>query len=411
MQSGIATPLTLSLSPKGEREPEHGLVRLLVMALGTLIGAPSAVAQPSVLLTSPTPGEPVFGEVEIVADVDSERPVRRVTFRLDGKVVGELREPPYRLRVDAGTQSREHRFEVVAEDVDGAVGRSLLVSPRLAVDLELELELQQLYVTVTQRGQRVVDLERSDFAVFDQGRRQELVTFERGDVPLAALLLVDASDSMRGDLLAAAVAGAQAFIAGMAELDQAKLVLFADRVLHDSPFTSFAEVLATGLSGVEARGSTALNDHLYLALRLLEQRQGRRVVILLSDGVDVASVLRMEEVLETVRRSSALIYWLRLRTSGEDSGYASAWRDAASHAREFELLATGVKASGGRVLVLDHVAATAGAFAEILRELREQYVLGYYPSDNRGDGRWHTVRVRVRPRGAKVRTRYGYVDQ
>ena len=373
--------------------------------------AASAAAQPSVILLSPEPGQPVFGEVEIVADVDSDQPVWRVTFRLDGRVVGELREPPFRWTADAGTESREHRFEVVAEDVTGAVGRSLLVSPRLDVELELELELQQLYVTVSQRGERVLHLERSDFAVFDQGRPQKLVTFERGDVPLAAVLLVDASDSMRGERLTAAVAGARAFIAGMAELDQAKLVLFADRVLHDSPFTNFAEVLATGLSGVEARGSTALNDHLYLALRLLEQRQGRRVAILLSDGVDVASVLRMEEVLETLRRSRALVYWLRLGAGGSEHGHASAWRDVDSHAREFELLVTGVEESGGRVLVLDHVAATADAFGEILRELREQYVLGYYPSDNHGDGRWHEVKVRVKQRGLKVRTRHGYVDQ
>ena len=375
-----------------------------------LASAASAAAQPMVTLVSPEPGQPVFGEVEIVADVSSELEVRRVTFWLDGRLIGELRRPPYRLSADAGAGAREHRFEVVAEDVAGGVGRSLLVSPKLDVDLELELELQQLYVTVSRRGQRVLDLEEADFAVLDQGRRQELVTFERGDVPLAALLLVDASDSMRGNRLEAAIAGAEAFIAGMRELDQAKLLLFADRVPHDSPFTNFAEVLATGLSGVEAHGSTALNDHLYLALRLLEQRQGRRVVILLSDGVDVASVLRMEEVLETLRRSQALVYWLRLGPRSAAGGHASAWRGVESHAREFKLLETGIEESGGRVLVLGDIAGTAAAFTEILSELRDQYVLGYYPSRNLGDGSWHDVRVRVRGRGLKVRTRQGYVD-
>lgn len=370
-----------------------------------------AVAQPAVTLLSPEPGQPVFGEVEIIADVVSEQRIRRVTFWLDGRVVGELRDPPYRLMVDTGTKNAEHRFEVVAEDVGGGVGRSLLVSLELDVDLELELELQQLYVTVDQRGQRILDLQEADFTVFDQGQLQELVTFELGDVPLTALLLVDASDSMRGDRLAAAVAGAQAFIAGMADLDQAKLVLFADRVLHDSPFTNFAEVLAAGLSGVEARGSTALNDHLYLALRLVEQRQGRRVVILLSDGVDVASVLRMKEVLQTLRRSQALVYWLRLGSGADSGGHSSAWRDVESHAQEFELLETGVEESGGRVLILKNIAGTSDAFGEILRELRDQYVLGYYPSENHGDGRWHDVRVRVNQRGLKVRTRQGYVDQ
>ena len=373
-------------------------------------GLAAAGGEPIVTLLAPEPGAPVFGEVEMVAEVVSEREIRRVTFLVDGRVVDELRRPPWRVRVDVGESSAEHRFEAVAEDATGERGRSLLVSPGLRVDHRLDLELQQLYVTVSRREARVLDLAREDFVVVDDGEVQRLVTFERGDVPLTALLLVDASDSMRGERLAAAVAGARAFLSQMAELDQAKLLLFADRVLHDSPFTNFAEVLATGLAGVEARGSTALNDHLYLGLKLLEPRQGRRVILLLSDGVDVASVLRMDEVIATVRRSRALIYWLRLGSGNVPGGLSSAWRDADAHRREFELLERGVAESGGRILVLAGVDGTAAAFTEILRELRDQYVLGYYPSNNRGDGSWHPVRVRVKGRGLKVRTRQGYVD-
>ncbi len=386
------------------------MARLRAAAAALSLLATVAGAEPIVTLRSPAPGQPVFGEVEVAAEVLSELEVRRVMLLVDGQAVGELRQPPYRWTVDVGEKPVGHRFEVVAEDAAGNEARSLLVSPRLDVDLELELELQQLYVTVTRRGQRALDLTAADFVVTDRGKAERLVTFERGDVPLTALILVDASDSMRGKRLAAAVAGAEAFIAGMQPLDQAKLVLFADRVLHDTPFTDFAEVLATGLSDVSARGSTALNDHLYLALKLLEPRQGRRVVILLSDGIDVASVLRMDEVLQTVRRSQALIYWLRLRTGDTGTGHSSAWRGPESHRREFELLKSAVEESGGRILVLGDVAETGAAFTEILQELRDQYVLGYYPSLNLGDGSWHPVRVRVKGRGLKVRTRQGYVD-
>ncbi len=364
--------------------------------------------EPSVILVSPAPGEPIFGRVEMIAEVVAGIPVRRVTFLVDGIVVGELTEAPYRLDVGVADNGVEHRFEVVVENVDGEVGRSLLVSPPFEVDDEVELELQQLYVTVTRRETQALDLTTEDFVVVDKGKTQRLVTFERGDVPLTALLLVDASDSMRGQRLEAALAGASAFIDGMQDLDQAKLVLFAERVLHDSPFTNFAEVLKTGLERVEARGSTALNDHLYLALRLLEPRQGRRVIVLLSDGVDVTSVLRMRQVLTSVRRSQALIYWLRLGDSA--AGHSSAWRDVEGHREEFELLERGIKDSGGRVLILQDISQTRAAFTDILNELRDQYVLGYYPSDNLGDGSWHEIRVRVRGRGLEVRTRQGYID-
>ncbi len=360
------------------------------------------------MLVSPAPGEPVFGEVEMIAEVVAETPVRRVTFRVDGIVVGELTEPPYRLNVGVADSGVEHRFEVVAENVNGEVGTSLLVSPRFEIDDEVELELQQLYVTVTGQETRALDLAADDFVVVDNGATQSLVTFERGDVPLTALLLVDASDSMRGERLQAALAGASAFIDGMQDLDQAKLVLFAERVLHDSPFTNFAEVLQTGLEGVEARGSTALNDHLYVALRLLEPRQGRRVIVLLSDGVDVASVLQMREVLTSVRRSQALIYWLRLGATA--SGHTSAWRDVEGHREEFELLERGVEDSGGRILILRDISQTRAAFTEILNELRDQYVLGYYPTNNQGDDSWHEIKVRVRGRGLDVRARQGYID-
>ncbi|MEM7582993.1 MAG: VWA domain-containing protein [Acidobacteriota bacterium] len=406
------------MNRRAERAMEHragramnhraGLVRAVLALLGMMATLGAAADQPVVMLVSPAPGEPVFGEVEMIADVVSETPLERVIFRVDGVVVAELTEPPYRLRVGLGDSGVEHRFEVVAENVEGEVGRSLLISPRFAIDDAVELELQQLYVTVSRRQDRVLDLTAGDFEVLDNGARQKLVTFERGDVPLTALLLVDASDSMRGERLQAAVAGAAAFIDGMAELDQAKLLLFAERVLHDSPFTSFAEVLQTGLEGVEARGSTALNDHLYLALRLLEPRQGRRVIILLSDGIDVASVLRMRELLPSVRRSQALIYWLRLGQAAAD--HVSAWRGIEEHREEFELLERAVEDSGGRVLILPDITQTRAAFHDILDELRDQYVLGYYPSVNRGDGSWHEIKVKLRDRALSVRTRQGYVD-
>ncbi len=371
-----------------------------------------ATASPAIEVTiiDPSPGEVVFGEVEIAAEIYSEAGVRRVEFFVDGRFLGALEKPPWRLQADVGEDNAEHRFEVVAEGVDGSRGSALLVSPRIEVDAEIELELQQLYVTVTRGDARVLDLTADDFAVFDQDNEQKLVTFEGGDVPLVALLLVDASNSMRGDRLAAAVAGAQAFIAGMNELDQAKLLMFSDRVRHSTPFTNFAEVLQTGLAGVRASGNTALNDHLYLALQQLDQRQGRRVVVLLSDGIDVASVLRASEVLRAARRSQALIYWLRLGSLNARGAHSSAWRDAEEHRREYQFLTETVEQSGGRILTLSHIDETAAAFAGVLEELREQYVLGYYPSVSRGDGSWHEVEVRVRGRGLRVRTREGYFD-
>ncbi len=328
---------------------------------------------------------------------------------VDGRFAGRVTTPPYKVRFDVGQQNAEHRIEVVARGT-GPPGEALLVTPPIRVDHEMELTLQQLYVTVTDNGGRVTDVGRSAFTVLDEGQALELVTFERGDVPLTAVLLLDASSSMWGDRLAAALAGARIFIEGMARLDLAKLLLFSDRVLHSTPFTGFAEILTAGLGGVEAAGGTALNDHLYMALKLLEERQGRRVVILLSDGADVTSVPAMRDVLWVARRSQALVYWIRLGRAVRSSGYRTAWRDPRQSRRELEQLEEVITQSGGRIEVIGTVAETGDAFARILADLRGQYVLGYYPSARRRDGSWHDVEVLVARPEVEVRTREGYLD-
>jgi hypothetical protein len=332
----------------------------------------------SVILTSPLPVQPLFGEVDLEADVVPIEQVLGVEFFVDGHFVGRLQEPPFRLRVDVGQDNAEHRFEVVAHGRDGGTAVAQVVSPSLRIDLQVDLELQQLYVTVSREQLPVLDLRREEFVVVDAGDRQELVTFERGDVPLTALLLVDASDSMRGRPLEAALRGARAFTAGMESLDLAKLLLFSDRVVHTSPLTGFSDVLTAGLQGVTAAGGTALNDYLYLSLKLLEMRQGRRVVVLLTDGFDVASVLSIRDVLWVARRSRALVYWIRLGHPDPAQLRYSAWRDAREHREE----------------------------REGLQELVDQS----YPSRSAGDGSWHKVRVRVRRPGLAVRTRQGYLD-
>ena len=376
--------------------------------IALLVSAPLAAIE--VRITQPQFEVPVFGRVEVIAEVDSEREIASVEVFLDGRLAGRLEGPaPYRFQLEVGEDNAGHRFEVVARDDTGEEARDVVITPAIQVDQEIEVELQQLYVTVTRGGEAVRDLERDDFSVVDDGRVQRLVTFERGDVPLAALLLVDSSDSMRGRRLRLALAGARSFADSMAPLDEAMLLLFADNAVHSTPFTGSPRVLASGLDSARAGGGTALADHLYAALKLLEVRQGRRVVILLSDGVDTASVLDMSDALWAARRSQALVYWLRLPLGERPGAISSSWRDGDGHRRELLALEELANASGGRVVPLAGLGETSTAFAEILDELRGQYVLGYYPAPRRDDGRWREVKVRAGT-GVRVRAREGYVD-
>ena len=370
-----------------------------------------------VMMTRPSAGKAVFGSVEISADIlqdpqdAASDPVVAVDFFVDDRFVDRLSAPPWTTRHDVGERPVAHRFEVVATTKSGKTASAVLESRAVRVDLEIESALQQLYITVERRGERVEGLGRDDFRIFDDGEPQRTVTSEGGDVPMAALVLVDASDSMHGGRLKAATAGASAFVDGMHKLDQAQMLLFSDRILHQTPFTSFPEVLKAGLSGVEADGGTSLDDHLFIALERLESLQGRRVVILLSDGVDVSSLLRMEDVDRVARRSEALIYWIRPGGAAKEGRIYTAWRDDDQHRRELELLERMVERSGGRIVDVKSVQEAEPAFEKILAELRRQYVVGYYPNRDLGDGAWHKVEVKVNGDGLHVRAREGYVDR
>jgi len=388
--------------------------RWWIVILAILVVTPGMAEPIEVWIEKPRSTKFVFGDVDFEAVVKSAEDVAAVEFFLDGRKVSEFVNPPYRVRVDVGFDNVEHEFRVVARDSTGHTASSVMVTSALQVDEMVDVELQQLYVTVTDGGQRVLDLERGHFRVTDDGTRQEIVTFERGDVPITASLILDSSLSMeKGERLAAALRGAEVFLSGMNPLDRSMVMLFSDRVLRATEFGDDPIPLIEALDDVTAVGGTAINDHLFLALSRLEMEQGRRVVVLFSDGEDVHSVLSMREVIQKARSSQALIYWIFLREPGQDDEvrtYTTSWRDADANLEEAKMLRRAIWESGGRIEVVDDLTVLDAAFAGILAELREQYVLGYYPSADHGDGRWHDVKVRVDRPGTGVRTREGYVD-
>jgi Ca-activated chloride channel family protein len=382
------------------------LLALLLLPTGSVM----AEEEIYVLIVEPQLAAPLFGEVDLVAEVSPSGLDARVEFFVDGEKVGEAEAPPYRVTIDVGEENREHEVRVRAVASSGASAEALVVTPAIPIDDVVHAELQQLYVTVLDGSRRVLDLVEEDFEIRDNGVGQQMVTFAAGHVPLAAAVLIDASASMRGRGLRFALRGARVFAEGVLPEDEVSIQLFADRLLFESPFSGDASVSTAGLGGSEAEGGTALNDHLYRSLRQLEARQGRRVVVLLSDGIDSHSVLRMRDVVWLSRRSRAMIYWIRTDPWVASKDRFSAWKSPSEYRAEYYLLEETVAESGGRIITLESIEQAESAVGEILAELREQYVLGYYPTDSRDDGSWHRVHVDVRRAGVAVRARGGYID-
>ena len=202
--------------------------RALPAALGALLGAlallfpaPRLEAQPAarqpgaapLTIVSPPAGVPAFGALEVVVDPGGTVP-RKVEFWFNGIKAGETTRAPWQLTIETGEENIERRLRVVATDPGGQRREAELVLPSIHVDDELDLPLQQLYITATREGRPAADLKRRDFAVFDMEHKQDIVTFEHGDIPLTAVLLIDSSVSMVGPPLRAALAGAQFVAAG-----------------------------------------------------------------------------------------------------------------------------------------------------------------------------------------------------
>ena len=190
------------------------VVGLLVSFAGILAmpafaqAAEQDVSQGALLFfRSPAVTEPALGNVEVEVEVVGDGQAQ-VIFLVDGEEKGRVENPPFRVTVDLGDQFGPHTFEVVVLDSRGAeLARATRETPGLMVDDRVQLDLRQLYVTVTPPNGAKVDLGRDEFEVRDEGVEQDLVTFEGGDAALTVALLLDASESMRGGRLEAALAG------------------------------------------------------------------------------------------------------------------------------------------------------------------------------------------------------------
>jgi Ca-activated chloride channel family protein len=382
---------------------------IVALSLG-LLAAGAARATIGVRIDSPAEGTPVFGRTEVKAELFAAEPVTKVEVYVNGKLVGTVTKPPYAVTFDAGDENVKREIKVVAYGAAGVAGSATRIAVPLQIDDTMDLKLQQLFITVNRGQERALDLDQGDFRIADNGRQQQIVTFGKGELPLTAVLLLDTSESMQGERLEGVRRGATAFLQGMKPLDEAAVLMFSDRLLQVTPFSEDKSLLARSLTKAQAAGGTAVNDFLYMSLKMLEPRLGRRVVILLSDGADVHSVVPMADVLWKTHTGQAMIYWIQLEGGEKHHSYASAWRNAKENDKEYDTLEKAVVESGGRIQRIDKISELEGAFRGILQELREQYVIGYYPSDVKKDGRWHDIRVDVQRFGVHVRARDGYVD-
>jgi Ca-activated chloride channel family protein len=273
-----------------------------------------------------------------------------------------------------------------------------------------------VYATVLDRsGEMLLDLDRDDFLVFDNGRPQELTIFETGRQPITAMLLLDTSASMTPELEMARQA-IESFVIRMQPGDRARVGSFSDKIDISREFTGDRDALLRSVRDDLSIGNpTRLWDAVDSAMSELETVAGRRVIMLLTDGNDTASDKRARDIMARARSDELLVYAAQFRprvnprielplspTAGQFFG-----SDPNRNPRPTQALRDLTRQTGGghfSMRAFDDVNAT---FTRVIQELRHQYILGFSPAE--ADGELHEITVRVNQPGSVVRARRHYM--
>ena len=271
-----------------------------------------------------------------------------------------------------------------------------------------------LYVTVSgPDGRLVTDLTRDDFVVFDNGRPQPIALFDSGLQPISIVIMLDMSGSMEGNLTVLRQAAVQLFTRLLPE-DRARVGNFGHHIRLSPEFTSDQDALIRSLwLDLEPGGPTPLWRAVGTAMTALEPVEGRRVVLVLSDGKDSTWERQygevrgptLEELMARARSDEFMVYaiGMRSRMAAGGTGRGPAPRDADPDPGLRELASE----SGGGYFELSGAEALGPIFAQVADELHRQYLIAFVPPER--DGAVHEVEVRLKVPGLSPRARRSYV--
>jgi Ca-activated chloride channel homolog len=360
---------------------------------------------------APTGYRPALSPSELVKDFIKRRPsfTAVVAAKLDSQfgVAGKSETPRPKLPTGVSAETANDTKPVV-ETADPSALRietTLIVTPVMAMDRD---------------GKYLPGLASTDFEVYEDGVKQEISDFGDSETPTHVALVLDVSGSTHFKLEDIQDAALD-FVDQLRPQDRVMVVSFDQQVYVETEFTNDREKLMRAILRTRSGGSTRAQDALDLTMtERLEKIQGRKAIVVFTDGVDNASYLATwEDVKARIEESGVLVYPVRYDTlENITSVYAGivpptnvkSMEDAVKkeYARAAQNLKNLATASGGRYYDVETIGDTKQAFANIAEELRRYYWLGYYPPNTAHDGKYHKINVFTGKPGAILRARQGY---
>jgi Ca-activated chloride channel family protein len=273
---------------------------------------------------------------------------------------------------------------------------------------KVDVNLVRLLVTVKDAsGQLVGSLKRDDFRIEDTGTPQEIAVFERHtEQPLSIALVIDTSASTARELKYE-ITSASRFLRSLTKEgnpdDALALYSFTHDVSLQTSFTRNPARIETALGRLRAEAGTSLYDAIHFAAEGLEDRGGRRVIVMISDGGDTTSALSFQDAERAAHRADAILYAIVVVPIPNDAGRNTGGEHA---------LITLSRSTGGRVFYPTVGKMLDATFDEILRDLRTQYLIGYYPKNlPPSKNGFRPLRVQLSDPTLRASTRGGYYEK
>jgi Ca-activated chloride channel family protein len=261
-----------------------------------------------------------------------------------------------------------------------------------------ETQIVPVYVTVTDSQKRLVpDLQRGDFEILDEGRSVPLLLFDNTPQPITAVVMLDTSLSMAGnfDMLRSA---AEQFLIRLLPEDQAVVGAFNDKIQFAGDLTSDRDTLVRSLQDLDFGNPTRLYDAIDASLEKLRHIDGRRVVVVFTDGADTASKVGSRYALDRARTEETMVYAVGLQSEYFDGQrYVRTSPDRGLKRLTDE--------TGGGFFELKKTDELGPTFTRIAQELHSQYALGFAPAT---DGKLHKIAVKLTRTGLTARARRTY---
>ena len=376
------------------RRPRPSLVIAACVCLTLSVWAQAPADVPQLEILSPGEDAYVTGATLLRASIAPAESVTGVTFFADGRQVCALTHPPFECDWDAGATIAAHQVRAVAMIKGGNRIVQTVRTKSVGYVERVDVDVVQVTVTVSDgHGKFIRGIPQTAFHVLEDGHPQAITHLMSEDVPLELVAAIDISGSMAPAMpkLKKAV---KEFLGDVPARDQVTLLGFNDNIFTLTRKTTDPAERAKAVDRLAPWGSTALYDVLLRGVEMLGRQSGRKALIVFTDGEDQGSHATINDVERRLQSSDVTLYMI-------GQGRAVTME---SLRKIMERLSV---PTGGRALFTDSIEELHTAFADLLDELSNQYLLGYQSSNSRRDDAWRKIKVDVDGHH-DVRARQGY---